>query len=308
MTVLHAGTGTVPAPHAARTHVVAVLAGAELRRLVRIPLLLLLLLGFGASLYYLWDITPDDEEWAGAHYDGMMITSAFLLLAISVVTAISFHRMRTPVALDAPTTPTTAVVARFVATLPLVGLAGVYALVAAWRQRDIGGLPLGVEPGRTTEALQTAAELSQHMALAVLAVALGALAGRRTSPLAMAFPLLFLFWFLTGAAYWLYSHPSVVPFSVIQVQPVSVPIGPASTDPLTFPEEWLLSAPDDVQPEWRRLIVSPALAWFHNAWILGLSSLVTAFVVPRGRLRGALFVGGVTIATIAVIAQVRVIP
>lgn len=306
MTLLVRDDSRVATPRAARGGaVIVVLARLEARRMWRNPLLCL---GLGASLYYLWDITPSDEEWAGAHYAGMMITSAFLLLAISLVTAVSFHRERTQVTIDAPVAPTARVVARLAAALSLIGLAIAFAFLAAWRQRDFGGLPLGVEPGRTTEALQTAAELAQHVALAVLAVALGAAAGRRTSRLVMAFPLLFIFWFFAGATYWLFSHPDVVPFSIVQVQPISVPIGPESADPLQFPEGWLLSAPDDYQPGWHRLIVSSTLAWFHNVWLLGLSSLTVSCVVPGGRLRRALLVCGIVAAGVGVLGQLRVIP
>ena len=46
--------------------------------------------------------------------------------------------------------------------------------------------------------------------------------------------------------------------------PNYVVAGPASTDPSTFPSDWLLSAPGDYQPHWARLVVSPELAAWHD--------------------------------------------
>ena len=63
---------------------------------------------------------------------------------------------------------------------------------------NIGGLTLGVEPGRTAEALFSVGELAQPVALTVLAVGIGAALGRRTPTLVSAVPLLFLLWLATS--------------------------------------------------------------------------------------------------------------
>src|ERR671911_535325 len=94
--------------------------------------------------------------------------------------------------------------------------------------------------------------------------------------LAAVIPLLFLVWYLAGAFYWLYGHPVVTPFSLVQVQPTLVIVGPSDADPMTFPQGWLLSPPGEYQDGWGRLFVSTALAWWHNIYLLGLSMLLLA--------------------------------
>ena len=59
----------------------------------------------------------------------------------------------------------------------------------------------------------------------MLAVALGAALGRRVSSLVLALPVLLVFWFTVDGFSWLFGHRSVTPFSVVQVQPVTVPVG-----------------------------------------------------------------------------------
>lgn len=285
--------------------VVLALAATELRRTLRNPVVAL---GLGLSIWLLWTMSPDSEAWAGVTYTGMAIASAPLLLAISLVTAVSFHRERTAVAPDAPVRGTVRAMARLVAATPLIGIAAAFTALIGWRQRDLGGLVLGTEPGRTAEALHSTAELAQHVVLAILAVALGAALGRRVAHLAAIIPLLFIVWYLVAGIYWLFVHPAVLPFSVVQVQPVMVHIGPGSADPLSFPETWLLEPPGEYQEGWGRLVVSPALAWWHAVWLLGLSSLHLALAVPGRTARRWLVVGGLSVAVLGVVAQFQVFP
>lgn len=286
--------------------VVCALAATEVRR---VPRNLFLPLGLAFALWLLLgEIDPATEDWAGSSYEGMAVSSVSLMWGISVAAAIAFQRERVPVALGAAVPEVVRALARLLAMLPLLGLVGGFAALVAWRQRDLGGLTVGEEPGRTLEALQTTPELLQHVALAVLAVALGAALGRRMAHLAAVIPLLFLLWYLAGAFYWLYGHPAVTPFSVIQVQPVLVPIGPADADPLAFPDHWLLAAPNEYQDGWSRHFVSTSLAWWHNGWLLGLAQLLLAAALPSGTLRRCLLVGGVLMAVVSAVAEVRVIP
>lgn len=286
--------------------VVCALAVTEVRR---VPRNLFLPLGLAFALWLLLgEIDPATEDWAGSSYEGMAVSSVSLMWGISVAAAIAFQRERVPVALGAAVPEVVRALARLLAMLPLLGLVGGFAALVAWRQRDLGGLTVGEEPGRTLEALQTTPELLQHVALAVLAVALGAALGRRMAHLAAVIPLLFLLWYLAGAFYWLYGHPAVTPFSVIQVQPVLVPIGPADADPLAFPDHWLLAAPNEYQDGWSRHFVSTSLAWWHNGWLLGLAQLLLAAALPSGTLRRCLLVGGVLLAVVSAVAEVRVIP
>ena len=281
------------------------LAASELRRTVRTPVLPL---GLGVSVWYLWTTTPQSEQWSGATYNELAITSAPLLLAISWVAAVSFHRERVSVGAAAPVPEGLRVVGRVLATVPLVGLALAFAALLGVRERRLGGLTLGEEPGRTAEALHSLPELGQHVALAVVAVALGAALGRRVVSLVLALPLLLVFWFAVAGFYWLFGHRSVTPFSVVQVQPVNVPVGPATADPLAFPAHWLLQAPGEFQEGWSRLFTSAELAWWHDGWLLGLALVLLAAAVPGGAGRRTLLAVGILTSAACAAAQLWVIP
>jgi hypothetical protein len=303
---MSASAPVIPVPRArVRTRdVVRALALAELRRTLRNPVLWA---GAALSVWMMWSVVPEPGEWAGASYEEIAVSALPFLLVVSLVTAVSFHRERLDVAPEAPVLDGMRAAARLVAALPLVGLAVAYAGLLAWRQRDLGGLWLGMEPGRTTEALFTAGELAQPVALAVLAVAVGATLGRRLPHLVSVVPLLFVLWFVVSV-YWLFGHQVVTPFSVLQVQPIRVDAGPASADPLGFPAHWLLEGPGDFSGRWSRVFVSDALAWWHAVWLLGLSAVVVAFAVPPGRARRLLVAGGSVVAAVGVVAQYVVLP
>ena len=285
--------------------VLRTLARAELRRSLRSPVLPL---GAVAAVWYLWTITPAAEQWSGSAYQEMAISSGPLLGAVSWTVARSFHRERTGVATAAPVREGARAVARFVAALPLVALTAGFAGLVAWRQRDLGGLTLGTEPGRTAEALHSLPELVQPLALGMLAVALGAVLGRRMPRLALALPVLLVFWFAVTGLYWLFGSRSIAPFSVVQVQPITVPAGSASADPMGFPSRWLLEAPGDYQAGWARLFVSADLAWWHCGWLLGISALLLAAAVPAGSSRRGLLAVGAAVAVVCACAQTVVIP
>ena len=175
-----------------------------------------------------------------------------------------------------------------------------------WRQRDVGGLVLGVEPGRTADALYTAGELAQPLALTVLAVAFGAAVGRRMAHLVSAIPLVFVLW-LAMSVYWFYSDRRVTPFSIVQVQPIRFHAGAITADPLTFPASWLLEAPDEFTDAWMRVVVSEPLAWWHAVWLLGLSGLWLAAALPSGPSRRPMLMAGATLAVLGVGAQYAVL-
>lgn len=290
-------------PRSRATAVVRSLAVAESRRMLRNPVLWA---GAGLSTWMMWDAVPVPGEWPGASYQEMAMCGVPLLFAVSLVVAVSFHRERLEVAPDAPVPETTRAVARLVATAPLLLLVTAYAALVAWRQRDLGGLWLGMEPGRTTHAFFTSGELAQPVVLAVLAVATGAALGRRL-PLVSAIPLVFVLWFVTSV-YWLFGNAAVTPLSILQAQPVRVRAGAASADPLTFPSSWLLEGPGEFSDVWSRVVVSAPLAWWHAVWLLGLSALWGAAAVPRGRVRRGLLAAGSVLAVVGVVAQYAVIP
>ena len=285
--------------------VVRALAAAELRRTVRTPALPL---GLAVSLWFMWTTASQSERWSGATYSELVMTSAPLLLAISWVSAVSFHRERTAVGLEAPVSDGLRAWGRVLSLAPLVVLAAAFAVLLRIRERVLGGLTLGTEPGRTTEALHSVPELAQHVALAVLAVALGAALGRRGPSLVLALPVLLVLWFAVDGFSWLFGHRAVTPFSVVQVQPVSVPVGPAAADPLDFPAHWLLEPPGEFQEGWARLFLSTDLAWWHDGWVLGLALVLLAAAFPGGTTRRVLLATGVLAGAVCAAAQVWVIP
>jgi hypothetical protein len=197
---------------------------------------------------------------------------------------------------------------RLLAALPLVAATVGFAALVAWRQRELGGLTLGAEPGRTIEALHSVPELAQHVALGVLAVALGAALGRRVPRLVLVLPVLLVFWFAVSGLYWLFGSRQVAPFSVVQVQPITVPVGGATADPLSYPSTWLLEGPGDYQDGWARLLVSTELACWHCGWLVGLAAVLLAVAVPAGTARRLLLLGGAALAVASAVAQAQVIP
>jgi hypothetical protein len=275
----------------------------EARRMLRNPVPWVFL---ALAIWALWTVRPEPGEWPGSSYEGIMPSVAPLLFGISVAVAVPFHRGRHDIAPAAPVSEARRALARLLASLPFVVVAAAYAALVAWRERDLGGLWIGMEPGRTTEALHTVAELAQLVALALVAVALGAALGRRTSRLVALVPALFVLWFVVSV-YWLFGHPAVTPFSVLQVQPVNITVGPATADPLSFPSDWLLVGPPHASAGWQRQLVSEGVAWWHDVWLLGLAALLLAAAWPRPG-RRALLAAGAVLAVAGVVGQQVLIP
>lgn len=294
-----AAVGTPPAVRVRRTGVVGPLALLESVRMVRNPLLWV---GTGLTCWAIWSAVPDPDEWVGATYEETSVSIVPFLFVVSVIVAVSFHRERTSVAGAAPTGEAQRSAARLVAAGPLVLLAIAISALTAWRQRDVGGLTLGVEPGRTADALFTLGELAQPVALTVLAIAVGAALGRRAAHLVSVLPSLFVLWLVTSV-YWFFADRRVTPLSIVQVQPVDVPAGPATADPMSFPSAWLLEAPHEFSDQWSRALVSSGLAWWHLVWLGGLSLLCLVLALPRGAARRPLLVGGTVLAAAGVGAQ-----
>lgn len=286
-----------------RLRTVRALARADARRMARNPVPWLCL---AVSAWGMWLVRPEPGEWPASSYESMNPTVVPLLFGISVAVALPFHRARHEVAPAAPVAEAQRMLARLLATTPVLLLTAGFAGLVAWRERSIGGLWIGMEPGHTSEALHTTAELSQYVVLGVVAVALGATLGRRTSRLVAVVPVLFVLWFVVSI-YWLFGHQSVTPFSVMQVQPVQLPAGPATADPLSFPSDWLLVGAPHTSGGWGRQWVSEALAWWHDVWLLGLAALLLAAAAPRGGRRWLLAVG-VALAVAGAVGQQVVIP
>lgn len=274
----------------------------EARRHLRSPLLWLAL---PVCAWWVWELGR--QPWSGAWYQALPNTFTPLLVVVSVLVARSFHRERAPYAETAPVGQDVRATARLLGTWPVVALIAVATAAGATWLRRTGGVDLGDEPGRTLHAHFTLPELLQPLCLVVLAVALGAVVGRRLPALAGGVLVLALFWLFVGGLSWAFQSAEVTSFSVVQTQPVKVGVGPLDSDPTAFPDTWLLSAPGEYQAYWGRLVVSAALAFWHDLWLLALATVAAACSYDgRPRWRGVAL--GVTVAALAVVMQLRVIP
>jgi hypothetical protein len=300
--VLPARTPSVP--RATSGQVVRAIARPEALRLLRHPLLWVGVALSSAAAYASFH-APD--EWSGARYQSGPIVFGPLLVAISMVVAGTFHRERAGLAPEAPVGEASRSGGRLLGAGALVLLVLVLTAAGGLTARLTGGDALGDEPGRTLHAHYTLGELLQPVALAVLAVAVGAAAGRRFRHRATAYLVLFVAWFPFVMVGWAFQGRRVTPFSVIQIQPVYVPVGPVQSNPNDYPSEWLLASPNEYQAHWDRLFVSSHLAGWHDVWLLGLACLFLALVLPRGRRRW-LAGAGLVLAVAGVAAQYLVIP
>jgi hypothetical protein len=287
---------------APRSVVLLRLARLEARRLLGMPWLLLVPLTTALLLR-----ANGDAEWSGAVYGSAQMVVGPTALAASLVTAMACLRDREPLAQDAPVSVRHRTLARLVAGVPfVVATALVVGVLAVWL-RQTGGLDLGDEPGRTLHAQFTLPELLQPVVVIAVAVALGAAVARLVRSRLGTAIVLFVFWFVSSLTYWALNGPTVRFFALIQSQPIVVPVGPAGADPLTFPESWLLSVPGQYQDFWGRIVVSPALAAWHDVYLVGLTALLAGAAV-RGRIGRVLVLAGLAVAVVAVVMQRAVHP
>ncbi|WP_028660181.1 hypothetical protein [Nocardioides insulae] len=294
----------VQSPLANRWRVVVALARTEARRTLRSPWLLAAVV-LTAAMVRSW-LQP--SEWNGDKYGAWFLLPAAGYIAVSLIVAGGFHRQRTDVASGAPVDATDRCLGVALGAWPAVALTLAFTTGLTAYIWWIGGVDLGTEPGRTLHAHPTAAELSQPVAATLLAVAAGAAVGRRVRHRVTAAIVLLVGWLPVTVTAWAFTAPGVAAFSILQTQPVYVEVGPASTDPLTFPSHWLLEPPSEYQDHWARLVVSESLAWWHTGWLLGLSALVFALALPGGRARRLLVLGGTVLAAVSVGAQLLVYP
>ena len=253
-----------------------------------------------------WAASTFDDAWSGASYTGLLPALTPLLLGISLASMSTFARELVPVADAAPVSFALRSAARLLAGLVLVALMAVVVAAGAIWLRVRGGLDLGDEPGRTLHAHYTLPELVQPVLLAAVAVAAGAAAVHVLRSRLTAAIVLVIGWFLAGT-YWLFQGPVVRYFALVQPQPISVEVGLWNADPAGFPATWLLSAPGEYQDYWARLVVSPAVAGWHDAYLVGVTAVLVGIAVP-GRLRAPMLAAGVVLAGVAVFMQSVVAP
>lgn len=278
------------------------LARIEARRMLRHPAPWC---GLALSVLAAWSVW--DEQWSGQRYQGLLVAITPLLIGLSLASISAFGRELVPVAEEAPVSAADRSLARLLGALPLVLVAAVVvAGVAVWL-RSTGGLSLGNEPGRTGSAHHTFPEVLQLVLLAGFAVVLGAAVVHVVRRRLAAAIVVALGWFLIGGTYWVFNAPYVRWFTPLQVQPVTVEVGPWDADPTKFPETWLLSGPGEYQDFWAREVVSVWLATWHDLYLVGLVLLAVALAVP-GRTRRPLAIAGALVVVAGVVLQGVVTP
>lgn len=281
----------------------AELARIEARRMLRHPAPWC---GLALSVLAAWNIW--DEQWSGQRYSGLLVAITPLLIGLSLASISAFGRELAPVAEEAPVSRGDRSLARLLGGVPLVLVtAVVVAGASVWLRTTTGGLSLGTEPGRTEHAHHTFPELLQLVLLAVLAVAIGAAVVHVVRRRLAAAIVVTLGWFVVGGTYWVFNGPYLRWFTPLQVQPVTVEVGPWDADPTTFPETWLLSEPGQYQDFWAREVVSVWLAAWHDLYLVGLVLLALAVAVP-GRTRRPLAVAGAVVVVAGVTLQQVVAP
>lgn len=280
----------------------ATLTRLEGERMLRQPVLWLSL-----PLVVWWGTQILDEPWTGARYTGFLPMLTPLFLAASLVSVAAFGRELVPVADAASLSPARRSFARLLAGLVPVALTVLVVLVGVVWLRLRDGLDLGDEPGRTLHAHYTLPELLQPVLLVCVAVALGAAAVHVLRSRLAASIVLVVCWFLSGATYWVFEGPGLRWFALVQPQPMLVKVGEWNADPASFPSGWLLSAPGEYQDYWGRLVVSPAVAAWHDVYLVGLAAVLIGIAVP-GRSRVPLLVGGLLVGALGVVMQSVVAP
>lgn len=189
----------------------------------------------------------------------------------------------------------------------LVAVVAAVVVAGATWLRLTGGLDLGDEPGRTENAHYTLPELLQPVVLAAFAVALGLALGAHVRRRVEALLAVTVLWFAASGVYWLFNAPQLQPLALLQVMPVRAVAGPASADPLSFPETWLLTRPGMGADHWTRLVVSSEVAAWHDAYLVGLTLVAAAFVFS-GRRRRVLAGAGLAVAAVAAALQYGIMP
>ena len=261
----------------------------------------------GLAFSAVWLQGVSDQKWASAHYEGLLTCLTPLLLGLSLAVVSAFARERVPISDDAPMDSYRRSLARLLGAVPLVGLVAVLVVGAGVWLRLRGGIGMGDEPGHTDHAYYSVAELLQPVLLACFAVALGAAVVHLVRSRTVAWIVLPLTWFLFGATYWMFQFPVIQTLTPFQVQPSVFEVAPGDADPTSLPASWLLSAPGEYQDYWGRVVVSPALAGWHDVYLVALTLLLLAVAVP-GRWRRPLLLAGAGLAFVGVAMQLVVAP
>lgn len=266
-------------------------------------------LGLALSAYVAW--ISRDVDWQSGTYVQLAIATTPLAAGLFVAGVRSggrdHHSDLPPLAEEAALGTAERVHARLLGMVPVVGIGVAAIAIAALAIRLEGGHWVGDWPGRTDSAVHTLPEVLQPMLVLVLAAALGVAAGRsvrRRAPIAVVGVVVLL---AVGAIAWAWQGVPARYVTLVQLQPVEVQIGPASAGPASFPDDWLLSAPDEYDADWDRVIIHQPMAAWHDVYLGGLV-LAAVAVALRGPAGRRLLAVGLAVAVLGVGAQIAVAP
>jgi hypothetical protein len=161
-------------------------------------------------------------------------------------------------------------------------------------------------PRGGAEAVFSVVEMLQPPVLFLVAATAGVALGRASahrSIIAAGGALVFT---ATGLVYWAWQWTPAVWVTLIQTQPIEIGLA-AGFSPENAPSTWVLSAPDQYQSSWGRVMVHQAMAAWHLVFLIGLAVGFAGLAVRGSRGRRAIALG-IALATIGIVAQVIVTP
>ena len=286
-----------------RRRVAFELARLEAGRYLRHPVLWL---GVTASVYSFWQ--SRSIEWTAGAYSAFPTDFVGCAWAMFVLGAVAGGRDHLPGDRTPPGWASPGVDDR--ATGRLLGLLAPLAVVVAVvagvviASRIEGGYTIGERGWSTDTAQPSWPEVAQPVLLFAAFGAIGVGMGRsvRHGLVTIVAGTAALFAF--GLVAWAWQWSPAVYLTPVQIQPFSVRFdgGPAAA-----PDDWWLSAPGEHQAGWRRLIVDPVMALWHDVVLLGTGVAGVGWALAGGIGRRLVLIG-IALVAIGAVAQAMVAP
>lgn len=302
-------TRELPERPVARRRVLFELARLEARHSLRAPWLWLGIVLSIASAH-----STLDADYAGGGYQGVVASFTGVAAGIFVLGVLAGNRDRSA-SDDVPLAPESVLdggdraLARLLGLVPAIIVASVFAATVFAVSRIEGGFWLGNEPGRTDAATHGPFEALQPLVLVVLAAAAGVAIGRASAHRTLACIGGVLVAAVSGFVYWAWQGDGMVFVSLVQTQPLHVPIDwPADQVDLgSVQPDWVLSEPTAYQSGWHHVVIDQRIAAAHDAYLLALAAVASGFAI-RGRRGRVIGVAGGLVAIAAVVAQFAITP
>jgi hypothetical protein len=173
-------------------------------------------------------------------------------------------------------------------------------------QRLEGGMQIADGPVGRTDAVFSLVEMLQPPLLFLAAAAAGLAVGRASAHRTITSVVGGLMIASAGIVYWAWQWSPAVWVSPIQTQPIEIGLG-AGFSRNGAPSDWLLSAPDQYEADWGRVMVHQAMAAWHLVFLAGVATAFAGFAV-RGRRGRIAVVAGFAVVVLGIVAQAVVTP